>query len=127
MTITIENATNVVKQLIEERGEDYRYRKAGDATVCKYAQHGEPSCVVGHVIAKLNPELFAEVAEAEKKDGFSVYSFGDEYDNYPKPDWDYATGDFLQHLQVGQDRGNTWAVSLEYALRGEEAPPVYRD
>lgn len=78
MSITYEDAARALDEAVKEKGADYLYEPpSGD--VCSYSdREGNPSCIVGHVIAKLNPEAFQKIAENE---WYTLYD--DEEDTYP--------------------------------------------
>ena len=70
-TITLEKAYEAMKEAVAEKGEGYVYERI-DGNECTYAEpdeHGnfQPSCIVGHVIYKLDPGLFKKVADLEWK------------------------------------------------------------
>lgn len=128
--MTIFTKTAVIKameEIVAELGEDYVYPRAVEYKSCVYAEDGEPSCFVGRVIAKLDPEKFQEIAEIEKKIGgsWSADDFSGEYsvgydeakevNIYLKLD---ATKAGLVAMYAGQrkqDRRETYGVALKAA------------
>lgn len=83
---TLPEVMQALREVVEERGENYVYQppqtRDGDQPNCYYADPttGAASCVVGRVIAKLEPELFKAVRAAESTAGqsWSAYDFGTE-------------------------------------------------
>lgn len=58
-------------EIVEELGGDYIYPE-WETGGCTYATvDGEPSCIVGRVIAKIDPDLFEQVKVAETARGAS--------------------------------------------------------
>jgi hypothetical protein len=124
------NRTTVTAELervVAEYGEDYVYPKAG--YTCSYSESGQPSCIVGHVIAALNPEAFAKIAELEDLTGASGSATSIVLGNWEHTDWASSTDEdedlgaitltedgrlasALNEAQRQQDAGATWGVAL---------------
>lgn len=128
-TLTVENVTTALDEIIAEKGPDYVYPKA-DLGGCFYSTpEGAPACIVGAVIAKLAPTAFQRLvaAEPEYDDGNGAKkrdTMGDvnelEQQNYihtEEPVLMHA----LTRAQTSQDDGETWAqarASFRAALQG---------
>jgi len=115
---TTEQALTAMAEVVAEHGEDYVYsdeykNKDGD---CVYAVHGKPSCLIGHVIYKLDPDAFDDLAAHEA--GWGSASAGDLIaDQYLLPGfWDNRTAMVMQEAQALQDREGTWGAAYEVAL-----------
>lgn len=68
--ITIAKARKALKAVVAAKGADYNY--GDEFRVCRYANdEGEPRCIVGHVLAKLDPEALAVLHEREASSGLS--------------------------------------------------------
>lgn len=121
--------TEVLTRLVAEKGEDYVYPPAVQSKypTCTYStatDDGEfaPSCIVGHVIAELDAELFRELAIYELRECSSM-SVG-ELLREGSPDYDYHPDNpelvvddstlavALTMAQEIQDRGGTWADAV---------------
>ena len=63
-TFTDKQVMTALEDSLRERGADYVYLKA-PAGVCTYSRDGKPSCLVGLVVHKLDPEAFREMAHRE--------------------------------------------------------------
>lgn len=102
---------------------------AEDGCVYTDPKTAAPSCIVGHILKKLDPELFAQVVEFEREHGssFPVSVFGDaEYDEgdneyevyqYPERHWDEDTAKFFGIIQREQDSGTTWGTAVADGIK----------
>lgn len=106
-----------IKKALAEKGGDYVYErviheKTGSGG-CVYAVGDAPSCIVGHVLNALDPEMFKRVAEWEQEaedTGFRQAAVALELPF--GRDQIHA----LSQAQVAQDDGYKWsAAALEYA------------
>lgn len=120
--VTVETVIKALEEVVAEKGEDYVYPNAG--AECLYAIDGEPSCIVGHVIARLDPETFQQVVEFEDVNGsFGAGKFGTGVDAYVDYWGSYpAFGDnnvkkVLVSAQIAQDAGYEWKVALKEAKK----------
>jgi len=119
--------TATLERVVAEYGEDYVYPKAG--ATCSYSEQGEPSCIVGHVIAALNPEAFEKIAELEDATGVSGSATSVVLGNWEHTDWSSAVDEdedlnavtltedgrlasALNEAQRQQDAGATWGIAL---------------
>lgn len=112
-----------LKKALEVKGDDYVYEKDSNGG-CHYAVNGEPSCIVGHVLHALDPEMFEAVADFEgdydKSRGDNTFRNVAQSLNLP------FHGDqviALARVQRDQDAGETWglAVAVEWiAALGEQ-------
>lgn len=114
-------------EIVAETGEDYIYPYAvgqGSLKSCQYAEEGVPSCIVGRVIAKLDPELFNEVQEVEQNVGsFAVSDFstpgnpsGTSEWTYPELDADKWVINVLDAVQQKQDNGKPYGPAVLAAI-----------
>lgn len=112
MTYTPEQVIGALREVIAGH-EDFVYRQPQ----CRYAdESGNPSCVVGHAVNQLDPEVFAVIRQTEVNLGRSP-SIG--YSN------EFREGEILgisndgllilQAAQAAQDGGETWGDALEIA------------
>lgn len=126
MSITYEDAARALDEAVNEKGTDFVYDPpSGD--VCSYTdREGNPSCIVGHVIAKLNPKAFARIAEFE---WYEVHD--DDVETYPlikEANVSHIDTTFgvelgltddaeklLRMVQDRQDRGIPWGKAVEIA------------
>lgn len=70
-TFTDKQVMTALEDSLRERGADYVYQKAPNGE-CVYSRDGAPSCLVGLVVHKLDPEAFQEMAYREYQ-GSGVY------------------------------------------------------
>lgn len=116
MTIEIDydKAIELLKRAVAEKGADYVYERPDEALSCVYVSNGAPSCIVGHVISYVAPELLDSIhiweqdAFAETGSGVEslVEHFGAEFD---------MTDEALTALgiaQEAQDMGANWGRAL---------------
>lgn len=101
--------SEILHQVVAEKGGDYIYERAALGQNCFYSDpndHTAPSCIVGHVLAKLDPEAFGRVAQEEAFEGgsFGVLSIETSV-------WGASEAVALQAAQDVQDAGYAWSVA----------------
>jgi hypothetical protein len=128
-TLTIENVAEAIDQLVVERGEAYVY-PGGEG--CFYSfEDGTPGCIVGAIVAKIDPAAFEKLVEYEApiddgNGGIRRVSPGSAQSalNYVGVDVDEDLGMALRSAQSAQDMGTPWGavrqgfVADVRALRG---------
>jgi hypothetical protein len=117
--LTEKNVTEAFRQIIEDFGADYVYRKRGLADSCFYVHktpEGEaPGCIVGQLLHRLGVPL--EVLK--KREGRSAWAvfYGDvlfdegQADSPVRLEGDYLARK-IQLVQSAQDRGETWGEAV---------------
>lgn len=94
--------------------EDYVYVRPSNAPYCvNFTDEGQPSCVVGHVLAELG--LTFEVAELlEIKGNIAIRSAAGKVNKCPDFGWALteAAVQVLAAAQLVQDDGRTWGEAL---------------
>lgn len=110
---TAEQVLDVLAKVVAGK-EDFVYRldqrHPNGVVQCNYAEDdGSPSCIVGHVIAALDPHLFRDLAEEEKDgDSLSVMSTS----HYFRSHFEDRALEALQAAQRAQDGGSPWGTAL---------------
>lgn len=101
------------------KGEDYIYKnpEASKATgpVCVYSlKDGTASCIVGHVLKELDPEVFEEIAAWEREnEDTPIVSFLEDM----RTDlFTYEQGIALQRAQGLQDNRVPWGRARDSAV-----------
>jgi hypothetical protein len=111
--ITYDQAVDLLKRAVAEKGADYVYSKMGlnDAANvgprCVYTIDSDPSCIVGHVLvwSGVDPHAIPEGTVCRyllDKVGVSVNN---------------KTLDLLREAQAYQDGGRPWGESVDHAIR----------
>lgn len=137
-TFTPSAVSEALDRIVAEKGEEYVY--PGASANCVYSQNRAPSCIVGHVVAALDPDYFSKVADYEEHTGESFGAselfdagvpddiqeyidatddyYGD-YVNWVTPDDadDQRVRDALSVAQRAQDGGLTWGEAKGYFHR----------
>lgn len=128
MTFTTDAVTEALHKIVAEKGADYVY--PGARGTCMYSERdGSPSCIVGHVVAVLEPEAFEKIVEIEAAEGESTDArallggWGVDYDwetgdyRMKTPalvEYDNEVSNALELAQRAQDGGLTWGEAQEY-------------
>ena len=120
MTITVEQVIATLEEVVAEKGEDYVYPTEAGYGECFYGnEDGSPSCIVGHVLAKLDPIKYQEFIkfESEENGPFGINENGSSYSfDYPNADeWGSNIVEILSIAQTHQDNGATWGEALTAA------------
>ena len=125
--ITLDNVIPLLEKAVKIKGEDYVYvPPGGEFSTCRYSDfEGNPSCIVGYVIANAEPELYAEIVEFERREGdsFGVYELGAANDDYASDDLAPLANKaqqviseealaVLNRAQSVQDTSNSWGRAL---------------
>lgn len=108
--ITDEQLNAAIEEVVAEKGENFIYAKA----TCSYAEDGQPSCIVGHVFAKVDPDLFAAVAafEATREDSFAVFDAPHQLDEMFEARFSPEAMRALATAQARQDIRMSWGEAL---------------
>lgn len=117
---TTEQALEALRKAVELKGSDYVYppgEKDSPHGSCMYAHNGSPSCIVGHLVNILDPEIFARLAAAEEQGGpHGAEELTNPDVNYlPEDFWSPSTARVLGFAQYAQDRGELWGTALATA------------
>lgn len=119
--LTVKNVLEALDRAVEKKGADYVYPWEEG---CTYADgDGNPSCIVGYVLADLDPNLFEEFKESEHLDGGFGIGSADGYTRN-RPTVERPIIDVLAVAQRAQDTGFTWGVAAQVAkdyVKGELA------
>lgn len=114
---TTEDVTAALEKAIAAKGEGYVYEPIG--ATCRYTtEEKSPSCIVGWVVAEVNPPLFDALFDFEQTG--NVIAAHDLDRPSKEPDFlddelalevDRRTLDALQAAQEIQDEGLSWAYA----------------
>lgn len=114
---------NFLKEIVEEKGEDYVYTADPDTLAkrepnggvelndsCFYGGNvkGKPGCIIGHLIHKLAPKVNLDSLDGTGATG-AMCNAG-LYVDYRR-----VEGQFLNAVQRNQDAGRSWGESLRLA------------
>lgn len=123
IVLTEQVVLDTLREIVAEKP-DYVYAGPKDASGmahCAYsAPDGSPSCLVGHLFARLIPEQFAQIHD-EEWSGSDFYPTDDasgvvgsmegvEFDRG-------STASLLDTAQLAQDGGKPWGQALEHAVK----------
>jgi hypothetical protein len=101
--ITRAEVAEALDKVVAERGQDYVYPRAENGDQCLYSfEDGRPACIVGAVIALVDPEGFERIVEKES----------------PQPSPYYGEEEVL----VRREAGSVKAIA---AIVGKERGPEY--
>lgn len=127
--MTIEKTIEALKKAVAEKGEDYVYKENEEIGWCLYSdrESGQPSCIVGHVLADLDPEAFARVRAWELRSARSAGVSTTIFQRVALPDISPVDRPLILALlgdvQNQQDDGVAWGPALaeSLALIGRDA------
>lgn len=118
MTFTREDVRKAMAEVVAEMGDGYIYpEEEKELGVCQYAnEEGKPSCIVGHVVFKLDEGAFWRLAQAEAEHGTEEAINLTHSGRYLDRDfWDSDAAHFAEVAQQYQDTGVTWGGALAEA------------
>lgn len=111
--ITLDQVKKEIGEIVAAAGEDYIYNPP--ELVCKYFYNGEPSCIVGHWLARHG------ITEVDYKDNTLIF-----INARRNLDLDIA-GDaalFLSKVQFRQDNGDSWGEAYQLAVAWSNRNPA---
>ena len=152
MTLNIENFMGHLRAVVEERGRDYVYpgfdidveydddgeivsltigerTERARAVDCVYRNPltGEASCIIGRIVARVDPEAFEAIARAEKDNGYESFPVQEFHCNAGVDVFtDPQVEDLAGVVQALQDRGFEYGLVLDFAEAYVEADSARR-
>ncbi len=112
--LTLDTAWHIMNGIVAEKGVDYVYPRAGEQ--CLYFEDGKPSCGVGLLISKINPDADAAL------EGALVFEAVVDATHYDEVE---MTADvFLTAFQDLQDNGVPYGRALQAASVAARAHEV---
>lgn len=127
--LTWERTVAALREIIGEYGEDFVYQ-GQSGNQCTYRQryydgtYGAPSCIVGHLVAKLYPEVFKKIGSrtgvSNHAPAFALIKSpnrnNDPYRNIPITAETHELAKAIRLLQKKQDNQKTWGVAFREAF-----------
>ena len=121
---TQDEITAALHAAVELKGADYKYESPNPEGDCVYSDEGAPSCIVGHVVHRLDLEAFQSVVEREER--FGTFS-ADTLPEFTEFDTEERVLKALATAQGVQDAGYSWGDAeraYHYSLKlGHLVPP----
>lgn len=117
MILDAKGAIGLLRLVVFEKGADHTYSRVPGSfgPVCVNFYDGEPSCIVGHVLANLGVSA-EKAAEMEVSHNVSVVNVAR---NLKRCGYEWEIGedavDLLEEAQTLQDNGHTWGEALANA------------
>lgn len=101
-----------LKAALDAKGDDYVYEERLNGA-CVYSLEGRPSCIVGHVLHALDPDMFERVAafEANQGENNGDTSFSNVVVKLNLP-FETDQRRALQEVQAEQDNGKPWGGAV---------------
>ena len=111
-TLTYEQATELAEAEIAKEGANYVYpqMEIPGGGNCQYFRDGEPSCIVGRILAEL------DVPEKALAHNLPAWRALGLLDSTGFVTADSKAVDFLQELQMRQDKGMPWGEAYSEAV-----------
>lgn len=114
--LTYERALELARKIVSEFGEDYVYPEnhkergasAASAPSCMYVHDGQPSCLVGHVLYRHGVSI-KDLVDREFLSAWEVAAGLVASDE--------KTRQFLEAVQVAQDKGTTWNQAVDQGVK----------
>lgn len=122
----VQEVVETLEAIVAEKGEDYVYEYVTvedeygvefQVNDCTYTdQAGAPSCIVGHVLARLTPDKLERVREAEwpeTEQGPVPRCVSDLFHAGYLEDYTSEAIKYLRYAQAMQDGGAPWGDVIE--------------
>lgn len=112
--ITFARVSETLREVVAEKP-DYEYEGPLGGEYCAYTDaDGTPSCIVGQVIFRLDPDALKEIHDHEwNQDGEFITSPAAHALDWATRNFTHAERKALRAAQYVQDQGGTWAKALE--------------
>jgi len=122
--ITVADVKRVTEEILAEYGEDYVYPEALRTTRCIYADpiSGVPSCIVGHIASRLDPELF-EVMQAWDRRS-TPHPPTSPWVAFSERGLPTRFVSEIFEAQAAQDMGKPWGKAAEFILNFSDEIPA---
>lgn len=118
LLLTGEQALLLLRKVVFEKGADYVYKGPNPdrPTICYNVWDGQPSCIIGHVLAELGLKA-SDYEDQALGAELSITSLAGLLRSSKTFEWDIS-GDAVKVLSVAQemqDEGHSWGAALEAA------------
>jgi hypothetical protein len=115
--LTYSKTVAILDSLVAEFGEDYVYKRPAGGD-CVYVHDGAPSCIVGHLLARVGVPLerLSEADRAAYGGGLSAGVLLNVLSDEGVLRYDHDVSTLLADVQYYQDGGRTWKESVQYGL-----------
>lgn len=113
--LTLDLVNKTLDELVAEKGEDYVYERNEEAR-CTYVRDGAPSCIVGHLLAKIGVPI-EELAQRETRGAGGMIALLNEAGFLTTAEWPEAhdVEHLLAAVQINQDSQIPWGQAVQSA------------
>lgn len=120
--LSFTKAQALVEELIGEFGDGFVYEQINSG--CVYTHEGEPSCLVGQVMARagLDPMDLETLLKSSCREGDYFYTINTFLASEGIFEADEEAEEFLGALQKYQDEGASWGEALRWVRDGHRYP-----
>lgn len=115
--VTYEETLRALNEAVRERGYNYVYPR-NNRGVCYNVFQGKPDCIVGWVMIRLGVPI--EWFKEDTRENDNVGDVCRALFFQKMFEFEEAALDLLTDVQISQDSGSTWGVSVTRAHLGEE-------
>lgn len=111
---SLDDVLEAARAIVSEKGESYIYPRVRGR--CLYADgEGGPSCLVGHVINRLDPQAFDKVAQCERDRETRTATNLISSEFLDSDFWTHDAEWAMHIIQLRQDEGAPWGEALACA------------
>ncbi len=123
--LTRDQVLSTLRDIIKAKGPDYTYNEdRPKGHQCVYKWHKAPSCVVGHLVARVAPDVFKSIGRpndpnvpSNSSASWSLIASEDSpFDGTPLWAETFELAQEIRALQSYQDSGYTWYKAFEMAF-----------
>lgn len=112
--LTYDKALKLLNEAVALKGEDYVDHRVAEGRYPVYGQHGEASCLVGHVVLAWDKTVFDNLVEHYNNEAFS------DIPEQDLPDVTVEAANLLIQVQLDQDSGEYWGTAVSGAIQRTE-------
>lgn len=122
--LTRDEVVSTLRDIIREKGADFVYRtERPQGRQCMYKNEGAPSCIVGHLVARLDPETFEAIDTLDGPSNFATSwsiidhtQHGNTLPSAPLLAESHELAGAIRSLQAYQDNDMSWGQSFQAAF-----------
>lgn len=116
--VTYEETLRALNEAVREKGYKYTYGRRGPSMFCYNTWHGQPDCIVGHVMVRLGVPI--EWFDVDNRDNDDVGDVCKALYLQDLFEFEDEAKDLLGYAQSAQDNNVAWGEAVTRAHLGDD-------